>query len=190
MAKASSLKTAASCLSHTERWDEEGNNNDSSCFCSPSFIFSPYILDITASFPPLPSREEKKRPTNLNPSLRQHQQSPRNIHTPFFSLFFPRCLLFLWIVLHGSHSAHARPRGRAPAHLSGSTPPPLPPPLPRTKSKGWYLMTDRFRTPVNPFFFVHLSTKFMRATINKFKNKKTANLGKLPTESETLASQG
>lgn len=126
MAKASSLKTAASCLSHTERWDEEGNNNDSSCFCSPSFIFSPYILDITASFPPLPSREEKKRPTNLNPSLRQHQQSPRNIHTPFFSLFFPRCLLFLWIVLHGSHSAHARPRGRVPAHLSGSTPPPPP----------------------------------------------------------------
>lgn len=27
-----------------------------------------------------------------------------------------------------------------------------PPPLPRTKSKGWYLMTDRFRTPVNPIF--------------------------------------
>lgn len=51
-------------------------------------------------------------------------------------------------------------------------------------------MTDRFRTPVNPIFFVHLSTKFMRATINKFKNKKTANLGKLPTENETLASQG
>lgn len=26
-------------------------------------------------------------------------------------------------------------------------------PLPQTKSKGWYLMTDRFRTPINPIFF-------------------------------------
>lgn len=33
----------------------------------------------------------------LNPSLRQHQslqQSPRNIHSPFLSLFFPRCFPF------------------------------------------------------------------------------------------------
>lgn len=46
----------------------------------------------------------------LNPSLRQHQSfqlSLRNIHSPFFSLFLPRCLSFLdhytWIPLslHG-----------------------------------------------------------------------------------------
>lgn len=39
-------------------------------------------------------------------SLRQHQsfqQSPRNIHSPFFSLFLPRCLFF-WIIIQGSHS--------------------------------------------------------------------------------------
>lgn len=42
----------------------------------------------------------------LNPSLRQHQSfwlSLRNIHSPFFSLFLPRCLSF-WIIIHGSHS--------------------------------------------------------------------------------------
>lgn len=45
----------------------------------------------------------------LTPSLRQHQSSfqpcPRNIHSPFFSLFFPRCLSFGPLYMDPTRSA-------------------------------------------------------------------------------------
>lgn len=128
---------------------------------APVFARPPLFFLLTSwILPPLsllsPQGKKKKRPTNLNPSLRQHQQSPRNIHTPFFSLFFPRCLLFLWIVLHGSHSAHARPRGRVPAHLSGSTPPLRRPPSHGQKAKaGTWWLTDSEPLLTRFFLFIY-----------------------------------
>lgn len=114
------------------------------------FVLTSWILSPPSLYSSSPQGKKKtttkKKKKTLNKSqsssLRQHQRSPRNIHTLFFSLFFPRCLVFLWMVSHGSHSALARPRGRATVHL-----PPGSLPLNRTtKSKGWYLITDRFRT--------------------------------------------
>lgn len=70
----SPYQTAESYFCHTERWDQE----------EPSFpLLSPILL-------PSPKICQ-------TPSLRQHQslqQSPRNIHSPFFSLFFPSSLSF------------------------------------------------------------------------------------------------
>lgn len=132
MAKASSLKTAASCLSHTERWDEEGNNNDSSCFCSPSFIFSPYILDITASFPPLPSREEKKNGQQISILLsgninRAHATSTlhsSHCSSPDASCFFGSFCTDPTRLTHGLEAERRRILAVAPPHPPSAAPPP------------------------------------------------------------------